>query len=86
MEQDGLELPLHNAPMADADRNAMQHAPATDLHKSCWQKRKARLDITWPKSVNFTCRWWTGAMNDETRGRVGRSRMQGALTCSKSFA
>ena len=86
MEQNGLELPLYNAPMADADRDAVQHAPATDRRKSCWQKRKARLDLTWPNSVHFTRPWRTGAMNDEIPGRLGRSRMQGALRCSKSFA
>ena len=38
--------------------------------------------MTWPNSAQSTRRWWTRAINDETRGSVGRSRMQGALTCS----
>ena len=86
MEQTGLELPLYNAPTADAARNVMQHAPAAGQYKSCWQKCKARLDIIGPRTVQSARRWWTGAINDETRSRVGRSRMQGALTCLGPFA
>ena len=82
MEQHGLELPLYNTPVADADRNAIQHAPATDQYKSSWQKCKAWIDMTWSNSAQSTRRWWIGVMNGETRGRIGCSRMQGALTCS----
>lgn len=86
MEQNGLELPLYDAPIADASRDAIQHAPATDRPISWWEKCKTRLDLTWPSLGCFTCPWWTGAMNDETRGRVGRSRIQGVLRYSKAFA
>ena len=86
MEQNGLELPLYNAPTADANRGAMQHGPATDRRSSWWQKCKPRLDLTWSSFGHFTRPWWTGAMNDETRARVGRSKMQGVLKQPKALA
>ena len=86
MEQNGLELPLYSAPIADASRDAVQHIPATERRKSWWQNCKTKLDLTRLSLGHFTRPSWTGAINDEARSSVSGSKLQSILKQSEALA
>ena len=86
MEQNGLELPLYSAPIADASRDAVQHIPATEGRKSWWEKCKTKLDLTRLSLGHFTRFSWTGAINHGARTSISGAKLQSILKRSEALA